>query len=206
MKHISVQQMRNRWENIRCFAAVIRSDTAVRKAFVGRGIFAWWWNIVLALHGKPLRTTFSPGHRCRCVADGFRLYGWLYRVLAIVFGAAAISCWACDLIGCFWGLWLAAGGVYLWVISGLAFSGATRFHRSVGVQVWHLVAFLFFVSLFLACVLISISLQVRLAGWLPDSANVVITLVAMVFGVGSYIVELAALIVNEPFQKGGVDS
>jgi hypothetical protein len=204
MKIIAVQDLIARWKNIRRFAAVIRSDEGVRTAFEGQGIMAWWWNVVLALHGKPVQTTFTPGQRCHCVADGFRFYGWLYRALAIVFGAAAIFCWACGLAGYFWVLWLVAGGIYLWIIAGLAFSGAARLYDSTGGHIWHLVAFLFFVSLFLACTLMTISLQVRLTGWLPDTANFIITLGAMTFGVGSYVVELAALVASEPLRKARV--
>ncbi|MDR3459225.1 MAG: hypothetical protein P4N60_17480 [Verrucomicrobiae bacterium] len=206
MKITAIQNLIARWKNIRCFAAVIRSDEGVRTAFEGQGILAWWWKIVLALHGKPVQAAFPPERRFRCVADGFRFYGWLYRALAIVFCAAATFCWVCDSAGCFWILWLAAGGVYLWIIAGLAFTGAARLYDSTGGHVWHLVAFLFFVSLFLACTLMAISLQVRLIGWLPDVANFMITLGAMAFGVGSYVVELAVLVAGEPMQEAKVVS
>jgi hypothetical protein len=201
MTIIPTQSLSSRWQNIRCFAAVIRSDVDVRRAFEGQGIMAWWWNIVLALHGKPVKAVLSLEYRCSCIADGFRFYGWLYRALAIIFGAAAFYCWVSNLAAFYLVALLAVSGIYLWTVSGLAFSGASQFHRSAGERVWHLVAFLFFVALFLACSLIAISLQVRLAGWLPDAENFIITIGAMALGVGSYLVELAALTAREPLQK-----
>jgi hypothetical protein len=180
---------------------VVRSPAAVRTAFEGQRGLAWWWNIVLALHGKPGQTAFSAEHRCRCVAEGFRFYGWLYRLLALVFGAAALLCWFCSLADSFWLTLLAASSIYLWIIAGLAFSGAVEFCVSAGERVWPLVAFLFFVTIFLTSVLIAVSVQVRLAGWLPDVTNIIITLGTMAFGVGSYLVELAALVTGNPLRK-----
>jgi hypothetical protein len=201
MTFIPIQSLKSNWQNVRCFAAVMRSDAAVRSAFEGQGILSWWWNIVLALHGKPAKAVRSLEDRCQCVADGFRFYGWLYRALAIIFGAAAFCCWVSHLAGFYWIAWLGTGGIYLWTVSGLAFSGATHHVRSNGEQIWHLIAFLFFVTLFLACVLISISIQVRLAGGVPDAANICLTLGLMALGVGSYLIELAALTAREVPQK-----
>ncbi len=193
-----------RWKNIRCFAAIIRSEPAVRTAFDGQGILAWWWFLVLRLHGKPVQTSFPSEHRGHCVADGFRFYGWLYRGLAIILGLTAAYCWVGNLAASFWILGLIASSCYLWITAGLAFTGATRFDRSAGEQIWHLVAFLFFVSIFLACALISISLEMQIAGWLSDALNFTVTLGALSLGVGSYVVELAALVAREPSQKGRI--
>lgn len=189
------------WQRIRYFAAVVRSDTVVRKAFEGQACLAWWWRLVLALHGRPAPTSFPSAFRCRSVADGFRFYGWLYRGLAILLGVSAICCCLSDVASCFWVLWMTVCAAYLWIVSGLAFAGASQFEQTAGEAVWHLVAFLFFVSLFLAGCLISISIQVRLTGGLPDMVNVGVTLGVMAFGVGSYLIELAALVAREPLQK-----
>jgi hypothetical protein len=189
-------------QNFRCFAAVIRSDTAVRRAFEGQGLLAWWWRLVLALHGRPTQTKFPPAYRCRCVADGFRFYGWLYRGLAIILGLTAVGCCVWDLAAFFWVLWLAASAAYLWIIGGLAFTGAMQYERSTGSAVWHLVAFLFFISIFLAGGLIALGQQVWLNGWLPDAVNFSLTLGVLTFGLGSYVIELAVLVVRAPIQKG----
>ena len=197
----SNQKLCERWKNIRYFAAVVRSPAAVRTAFVGQPMLAWWWRIVMFLHGKPTQTNFPAHFRYACVADGFRFYGWLYRTLALICGLAGFWCWFSSLTDFFWIAFLAASGIYLWITSGLAFSGASQFSSSTGEQVWHLVAFLFFVALFLAAALLTISIQVRQAGWLPDVVNIVITRGAMAFGIGSYLVELAALVANESLPK-----
>ena len=192
------QRISDRLGNIRCFAAVIRSPVGVRNAFEGHRILAWWWNRVLALHGKPIPSNFLVQNRCACVADGFRFYGWLYRGLATVIGAAAFSCWAANIINRFWITLLCASTIYLWAAAGLAFSGAAEFCCSAGKRVWQLVAFLFFIALFLISAVTAISIQSRSAGWLPDVLSIVLTAGMMAFGVGSYFVELAALVTTEP--------
>jgi hypothetical protein len=197
----TIENLGDRWRNIRCFAGVVRSPAAVRHAFDGNRYLAWWWAWVLGLHGKPVQINLPLQNRCICIADGFRFYGVLYRLLAVVFGVSALLCWACDITGSFWTASLFASGIYLWIIAGLAFSGAAEFCTSNGQRAWHLVAFLFFLTLFLTSVLTAISIQARYAGLLPDAANIVFTAGMMLFGVGSYLVELAALVSNEPEQK-----
>ena len=96
---------------------------------------------------------------------------------------------------------MAIGAVYLWLTTGLAFCGATEFCASAGRHVWQLVAFLFFIMLFLVSAVVSISIQIRSAGSLPDVTNGVITFGVMAFGIGSYLVELAALLANEHARK-----
>ena len=195
------QNLGGRWKNIRCFAAVVRSPAAVRNAFEEHRVLTWWWKTVLALHGKPVSIDFSMQARCQCIADGFRFYGWLYRALAMVFGVTAILCWVGNITDLFWVTLLAASAVYLWIASGLAFSGAVEFHDSAGESIWQLVAFLFFIALFLTSTLTAISVHVRFAGWLPDALNFAFTVGIMVLGVGSYLVELAALVTREPTRK-----
>src|SRR5262245_5361036 len=153
-----IRNLRNRWRNIRLFAATVRSPGSVRHAFDGHVILAWWWVIVLKLHGRPLQKDIPLSDRCERIADGFRFYGLLYRVLAAVFFASALVCLAGELASPFWISLFAAGGAYLWVVAGLAFSGASEFLVSDGQRIWHLVAFLFFVSVFLSTVTVAICL------------------------------------------------
>jgi hypothetical protein len=150
---------------------------------------------------RQTRPKCSLLNRCDCIADGFRFYGLLYRLLAVAFTASAFLCWACKLGGSFWIFALLASGIYLWIIAGLAFSGASEYCSSGGERDWHLVAFLLLVSLFLTAVTTAISIQARFAGWLPDVSNIAITVGTFSFGVGSYMVELAALAADEPQTK-----
>jgi hypothetical protein len=190
-----------KWKNIRCFAAVVRSREGVRNAFEGHRGLSWWWKMVLALHGKPVVIDFSMQARCQCIADAFRFYGWLYRALAMVFGVTAFLCWVGNITDLFWVTLLAASAVYLWIASGLAFSGAVEFQDSAGERIWQLVAFLFFIALFLTSVSTAISIQVRFAGWLPDALNFAFMVGSMALGVGSYLVELAALVTRETTRE-----
>jgi hypothetical protein len=203
MTIIANKSLGDRLKNIRCFAAVIRSPVAVRNAFEGHRVLAWWWKSVLALYGQPLETNFSVQKRCHCISDGFRFYGWLYRVLALVVGAVAFICDAGNIADFFWITLMTASAIYLWITAGLAFSGATKFYNSTGERVWPLAAFLFFIALFLISAMTAISIQVRIAGGLPDALNLIITVGVVAFGIGSYFVELAALVAIEPLRKGG---
>lgn len=139
--------------------------------------------------------------RSQYIADGFRFYGWLYRALAVVFGVTAFLCWVGNITDLFRVTLLAASAVYLWIASGLALSGAVEFYETARQRSWQLVAFLFFIALFLTSVLTAISMQVRFSGWLPDALNFAFTAGIMAFGVGSYLVELAALVTGETTRK-----
>lgn len=197
MSNPSNQTIIARWKNVRCFATVIRSPEAVRSAFKGQKLLAWWWRVILALHGKPTQNHLTSQEHCECIADGFRFYGWLYRMLGILFGAGTLLCLRYGLADFYWLTLLTFGGVYLWAAGGLAISGATTYSNSRGGHVWLLVAFLFFIALFLASTLMLFSAQVRLSQWVPDTINIVVTLGLLIFGVGSYLIELGALVANE---------
>jgi hypothetical protein len=184
---------RQRWRKIRWFAAVIRSPAEVRHAFDDHLLIAWWWAIVMRLHGSAVPKRLL-GDRVQCVADGFWFYGLLYRILAAVFGISGILCWFQAAVDMFWIVTLLGCSACLWVIAELAFSGAREFLNSSGRRIWHLVVFLFFVSWLLASICTAVSLEVRHLGGLPDSVNLSLTIGIIVFGVGSYLVELAALV------------
>lgn len=185
------------WKNIRRFASVVRSPDAVRNAFANQGLLSWWWQLVLRLHGQPVPNRLTANEWCACVRDGFRFYGWLYRGLAIILGGAAILGWCAGVKDVFWLNYLPAGGIYLWLAGGLAITGAKTYCDTNGKRPWPLVAFLFFVSLFLAVTLTVFSTQANFCQWLPDTINLFLTLGLLMFGVGSYLIELAALLANE---------
>ena len=189
------KKFKRRWFNFRCFAAVVRSPAYVRDAFSENRVLAWWWSAVLTLHGKPDQRSF-PNYG-QSIAEGFQFYGVLYRLLAVVLASSALICWRCEIAGFFSIAALLLGGIYLWIVTGLAFCGASEFLRSNGDRTWKLVAFLFFIAVFLSSLLTELSFQVRGAGLLSDGTNLFITAVMMAFGVGSYVIELAAL-ANKP--------
>jgi hypothetical protein len=151
---------------------------------------------VLALHGKPLKSHLTLKSRTACIAEGYRFYGLLYRFLAVVIGAAALACWFLRITGLFWMTLAYGSAVYLWVVSGLAFSGACEFSSSHGRRAWRLVSFLIFISLFLIGSLAAISVQLRHSGAISDVMNILVTVGMMMFGVGSYFIELAALVTD----------
>jgi hypothetical protein len=191
------QIINSRWKNVRYFASVIRSPESVRSAFEGQRLLAWWWRLVLALHGKPMRRNVTAVDRYECIAGGFRFYGWIYRMLGILFGATTMLCWNSSMSDFYWITLLTFGGVYLWAAGGLAISGAKEYCDSQGGRVWLLVAFLFFIALFLAVTLAIFSSEVKFTQSLPDALNIVATLGILGFGVGSYLIELAALVANK---------
>lgn len=199
-KHLN-KTINRRWKNARFFAAIIRSPESVRNAFKGQKLLAWWWKLVLSLHGKPMRVNFAAIEQRECIADGFRFYGWLYRGLGILFGATTLLCWHYRMTDIYWSTLLTFSGAYLWAAGGLAISGAKEYGDSQGGRVWLLVAFLFFIAVFLAVFLAIFSSEAKFAQSLPDTINVSATLGMLVFGVGSYLIELAALVVPESLQK-----
>jgi hypothetical protein len=148
----------------------------------------------LALHGKPVAAgQFVPEH-WNCVADGFRFYGWLYRFLALALLLMASWTTASGLAGVYWLGFMIAGAFYLWCAASLAFAGASALPRAVGDGIWKLVVFLFLVGLFLASTLMAVSFQSKTVELLPDFANLILTVLLLAFGVGSYLIEAVALL------------
>lgn len=180
--------------NIRRFAAVVRSPAAVRHAFAGQRLLACWWACVLALHGRRTAPELSPQQWCGCVADGFRFYGWLYRGLAGAMAVLAVLAAGGFVGDRFWLAVFAASALYLWSTAGLAFAGARELVASAGRRIWPLVAFLFFVAVFLVGLTAAIGMQLRADGRLPDPLVLLLSAAILLLGAGSYLVELAALV------------
>ncbi len=99
---------------------------------------------------------------------------------------------------------LTAGAVYLWCTTGLAFTGASALPRRLGDGIWKLVVFLFFIGAFLVSTLTAISVQARAMELLPDAVNLALTVLLLLFGVGSYLIEVVALLTaGAPIETGG---
>lgn len=187
-------KLRISWHRIRTFAAVVRSPAPVRTAFIGHPALRAWWKCVLALHGKPAEGGLSAPEHWNCVAEGFRFYGWLYRFVALALVAMAGWTETSGVAGLYWVGFMIAGACCLWCAAGLAFAGASALPRAVEEGIWKLVVFLFFIGLFLVATLMAASVQARAVELLPDSANLAFTLLLLVFGVGSYFIEVVALV------------
>ncbi len=76
----------------------------------------------------------------------------------------------------------------------MAFAGAAALPRAVEDGICKLVVFLFLVGLFLASTLMAVSVQAKTAELLPDSVNCALSILLLVFGVGSYLIEVVALV------------
>src|SRR5438045_3311821 len=108
------------------FQQIVCSAPGVRDAFTSYPALSGWWQVVLFLHGKPRDPRLSDAERVRCVADVFRFYAWLYRVLAVIFVGlagvlAALKGMGSDEVSAYWIGASCLGGIYLWIISGLGY-------------------------------------------------------------------------------------
>jgi hypothetical protein len=192
------------WHQLRSFAAIVRSPAPVRAAFTGHPVLRAWWKCVLALHGKPVPGVQSVTGHLNCVADGFRFYGWLYRFVALMLVAMAVVAGATDLGGPYWVGFMMAGAACLWCAAWLAFAGAGDLPQRSRDGLWKLVVFLFLVGLFLVSTLMAVSVQAKAVELLPDLANFALTILLLALGVGSYLIELVALVTaQEPLETQG---
>lgn len=192
------------WHRIRNFAAIVRSPAPVRDAFTGHPLLRVWWKSILALHGKRVGDGQLAPEHWNCVADGFRFYGWLYRFVAVALLAMAAWAAASGLAGVYWLGFMIAGAFGLWCAAGLAFAGASDLLRTVQEGICKLVVFLFLVALFLVSILMAISVEAKAAELLSDFANLMLTMLLLAFGLGSYLIEVVALVTaREPLATQG---
>lgn len=189
--------------NIRLFAAAMRSSDSVNCAFQSQPLLRCWWNCVLALHRKSVSIPLSEEAYWFCVADGFRFYGWLYRILAVLLLGMLTVLWKFGLAGSFWLCLLGSAALYLWVTTGLAFEGAKVVVENAHQGVERLVCFLCFISVFLAAILTAICLFLHTSQLISDTVNLALTGILVAFGAGSYLIELIALgsAKTEPYQR-----
>ena len=118
--------------------------------------------------------------------------------------AMAVVAGATDLGGPYWVGFMMAGAVCLWCAAWLAFAGADDLPQSARDGLWKLVVFLFLVGLFLVLTLMAVSVQAKAVELLPDLANFALTILLLVFGVGSYLIELVALVTaQQPLETQG---
>ncbi len=145
------------------------------------------------LHGKPINVSVSPQERAKRIADGFTFYARLYRCLAIVFALLALACFWLSTIGetsWFYGGAVLLAAVYLWSVSGLGKVGALSYARGETQGRIALLAFLVMIvaslSLFISAASVVALQQTRL----PPAVNLAGTSALLVFGIGSYLIEI----------------
>lgn len=180
----------------RSFAQVLRSSERLRATFDRMGAFALWWRIVLLLHGKPVSDRLPDDERARILAGGFRFYGYLYLGL----GALILSGTGAWLLmdaspSPYWVGLAGFGGLYLVASSALAFRGARTFGAGETRGAVLLVTFFLSIIVFLAAFGAFLSLWIHGAGGgRHDPVNVAVFAAFILFGIGSYLIEVLYLV------------
>ena len=180
------------------FSELVCGALPVQTAFNGQSVLRLWWQIVLMLHGKPRDPGLPEADRIRCIADGFRFYAWLYRLLAVIFLGLSLVLGALKISLAEGGTWywcvaslLAA--VYLWLVSGLGYAGAAAYRRGEGNSISALMAFMVMIIAFLSLFLSAASVAAYHFHWLTTGPNLAMAAGVFAFGIGSYFIEVLYL-------------
>jgi hypothetical protein len=181
------------------FQQIVCGTGAVRTAFKSYPVLHAWWQLILFLHGKPRDILMTGEERVRRVADGFRFYAWLYRVLGLIFlGLAVIlailSAMDAEGVSSYWAGVSFLGGCYLWIVSGLGYRGARAYGGAQPQSIPLLVSFMVMVVAFLSLFVAALSVIAHHHGWLANGVNITAISSLFVFGVGSYLIEIVYLV------------
>ncbi len=176
------------------FAEIVRSSDAVRRAFDGLPTHRWWWRAILALHGKPCRDDLTDVQRKQILSKGFRFYAILYSILASVMAALSVLLFTLPIAeGFYWPSAAMVGAVYLGGSSVLAFKGARQYSQDTtaasALLVVFFVAVIGFLMLFAGAVSLIVNQQLPQYGLL----SLGLLLLFVLFGVGSYLIEILYL-------------
>lgn len=180
------------------FQQVVCSAPLVRDVFTDLPVLHRWWQVILLLHGKPRDPLLSGADRVRCVAQGFRFYAWLYRVLAMVFMAltgllAALQGMGSDEVSAYWVGASCLGAIYLWIVSGLGYYGAEVYRQEQPQGISLLVSFMVMIVAFLSLFVAALSVAAHHLGWVANEINLISISALFLFGVGSYLIEIIYL-------------
>lgn len=176
------------------FAQIVRSPPSVRHAFENSPVHAAWWRWILMLHGKPAEPDSSTQNTNAVLADGFRFYGYLYVVLAFVLLVVSTLVGFIDSTsGYFWICLALSSAFYLVCASQLAFAGARCYPCKPREAIPLLVAFFVSIIAWLTAFLSGGLIVVHFL--MPESElfAIIATATLMIFGVGSYFIELVFL-------------
>lgn len=180
------------------FSQILCSAQSVRAGFSSHRPTQFWWKLILLLHGKPVSSSLSQAQRIQRVADGFRFYAWLYRVLSIIFLFLApaflvLNVAESDSSSAYWAAVSLQAAIYLWCVSGLGYSGARSYATGQSKGTSSLVAFMVMIVVFLSMFVAAASVIAHHAAWLPVMPNLAAASTLLVFGVGSYMIEIIYL-------------
>jgi hypothetical protein len=187
----------------RSFARIVRGEPLVRSAFNGYPPLAWWWRIILALHGDPASGGHGEAERFAIIARGFELYAWLFRGLGAVLLIIALgAAWYHTQLGPDVAEPLIAygmlGGAYLWLASGLTLAGARAYCASPRAGARTLALGVVMLIAFLCMTFVAGSLVAHTMHLMPMWLNGSLLACALALGAGSYAIELAYLLAVPP--------
>ena len=125
------------------------------------------------------------------LASGFRFYGLLYSIVGLLFLTLVPLTF---LISSVLAAASAVAGFYLLFASQLAITGASQYRKGLATSTVALIAFFIAVTNFLSCFIGTVTM---FAIWhYPDASSVIMILglVLLLFGVGSYMIEILFLL------------
>ncbi len=177
------------------FAEIVRSPPQVRDAFRDTGAYSLWWRLILALHGKPVSADSSELEARLILARGFRFYARLYVALSATLFVASVVAYSTGLPS-FWALLLVGASFYLLATAQLAYVGSRNYLKQLPHARSQLVTFFVVIIAFLSCFCGLCAAIVQFA--IPTQASVVLIGLShlLVFGVGSYLIEIVYLVAD----------
>lgn len=180
------------------FSQIVCNAEPVRGAFASHWGTRLWWNLILKLHGKPVTTALSSLQRTQRIADGFKFYALLYRILAFVFllPALAFAILSAEAEGTPFIYWAGASmgaTLYLWGASSLGWNGAITYRHNPAEGRIALLAFMVMIVAFLSLFVGAVSVAVHYASGVSVLPNLAAATLLFIFGIGSYGIEIIYL-------------
>lgn len=185
------------------FNTLVCAAGSVRNAMDTYPIFRSWWKIVLWLHGKPSAGDLPSERRRVILASGFRFYAFLYRGIGsglLILGPALFM--AGDALPmaspAFWSISSALSGLFLWLVSSLGFRGASALRRSQPECLYGLITFMVAIVAFLSSLIAVLCLVIEQTTSVNAPALLGAAGLLLMFGVGSYLIEIFYIVAEGP--------